>query len=117
VKRVAFTLAAAVTLAVSGCSDKTPPVDLNEETTAPEPGPAAAPEPAPPPVVEATKPPPPPVVERDEPVPDEPVDESAQTQDDADAVGMTTRAPPPLDGDESPALDGAASGSQSHSDQ
>jgi len=109
---LALTVAA---LAVSGCSDKTPPPQQNDGRTAPEP--ATEPAAAPPPVVEAPKPAPPPVAEHDEPVADEPVDESAQTQEDADAVGMTTRAPPPLDGDQSPALDDAASGSQSHSDQ
>lgn len=107
-RRLGIALLAAFALAAAGCSRKAPEPapEENVEEVAP-----AAPEPAPPPPprVEPTKEKPSVVNEADdEPAPDV----SAQTQEDADAVGMTTRAPPSESEDEAgPATNMAVSDS------
>lgn len=85
-------LAALAALAVAGCAREKPAPDTPDETVN-QPAPVA---PSPPPA-EKPKPPPADAKVTVAPADDEPVDAGAQTQEDADAVGMTTRAPPPLD--------------------
>lgn len=108
-RRVAFAAAAAL-LALAGCSSEPPPTP-EDDSNFEEPAPVATP--APEPRAEAPKEAPPPVETNDAVVDDVPVDDSARTQDDADAVGMTTRAPlPNAEDEETPAVGSNESGGE-----
>ena len=108
-RRLALALVATAALALAGCSRKEPAPQEEPALNTPEP---VVPAPAPPPPPPAPPKAAPPVERNDSAVEDAEPDRSEQTQEDADAVGMTTHAPPPADFQDMPINNADVSGEQ-----
>jgi hypothetical protein len=98
-------------LALAACSREpapTPEAGDDDNTEVSEPAPPAPP---PAPVVEVPPPPPPALELNLEEPAEEPIDESAQTMEDADATGLTTRALPGVEDEDLTGDDSVSSNS------